>query len=619
MTLLKKTNKVLQLSSLILLSFLVAKVSGAANFDLTSNSGAQQILDTGNTGIIRSGVTLTVSDPNGAVFLNGSTEATFTNYGTISATGNGNRGIKESGSENVILNTNNISTEGGLVRGIDSSGVGTIITNSESISTAGGNADGILSIGDESIITNSGSISTAGDNAYGINSNGDESIITNSGSISTAGDFAYGILSDGDESIITNSGSILAEGDNSVGIYADGADSTIINTGRIIASGSGSYAIAGGGNTNQTLLLGKGSEIIGAIDLGSSSDTIVATGNGISGRVLTSNIESISIGANVAGVVIGEELHTVDPTGSAMLTLGVNKLTLNIQNSINSHNSQSLLASDSGNKRSSIWINVFNSNFERGDDSLNLAYRNQSLGFVGGYDLDNSKGLVFGVSTGDMETKSSSFKTDVDTFFVGGYKNINLDKKTSLNFDLIAGYERYNSARVVVDNINGYETAKANFNNIFISPSATLERKYRITEIFELNPMAKVSYTTSSFGDSKETGATDSNVKTKGRNAQIFNSRIGVNAVLNLQNTKLEVGTGFDTRIIKEARVRGSIDGNGFRYNTNNDNNVNGHYVRAAAYIVDLKSFSLTASFEKRQADGGENEYASQLGARYRF
>jgi hypothetical protein len=298
-----------------------------------------------------------------------------------------------------------------------------------------------------------------------------------------------------------------------------------------------------------------------------------------------------------------------------MLTLGVNKLTLNVQNSIKSHNSQASLS----NKKSPTWINVFNSNFDRGADAGNLAYRNQTFGFVGGYDLDSSKGLVFGINSGDMQTKSSSFKIGVDSFFVGGYKNIDLAKSTTLNFDLIAGYERYSSERLLVDNINGYQVAKSDFNNFFISPSATLERKFKITESFELNPLAKVSYTSSLFGESNEAGATSSNITTNGRKAQIFKSRVGVNAVLNLKNTKFELGTGFDTRIIKEGKVRAHISDQNFRYGTNNDKNVNGHYIRAAAYIVDLRNFSLVGSFEKRKADGGENEYFGQLGAGYKF
>jgi hypothetical protein len=131
--------------------------------------------------------------------------------------------------------------------------------------------------------------------------------------------------------------------------------------------------------------------------------------------------------------------------------------------------------------------------------------------------------------------------------------------------------------------------------------------------------MAKLSYTSSFFGESSETGNSSSNMKTKDRRAQIFNSRIGFNAVFKLENSKFELGTGFDTRIIKEEKVKAAIDGNNFKFNTNNDDRVNGHYIRAAAYIIDLKNFSLSASFERRKASGGENENFGQFAAGYRF
>jgi hypothetical protein len=137
--------------------------------------------------------------------------------------------------------------------------------------------------------------------------------------------------------------------------------------------------------------------------------------------------------------------------------------------------------------------------------------------------------------------------------------------------------------------------------------------------MFELNPMARLSYTASMIGEGKETGTTSANMVTKSRQTQAFNSRIGVNAVMKLRGGQLELGTGFDTRIIKEGKVKGSIDGNSFNFQTNNDQNVNGHYLRAGARITNFKGASIIGSFEKRTADGNENEYFGQLGAAYAF
>ena len=131
--------------------------------------------------------------------------------------------------------------------------------------------------------------------------------------------------------------------------------------------------------------------------------------------------------------------------------------------------------------------------------------------------------------------------------------------------------------------------------------------------------MARLAYTSAFFGENREEGTTSANINTKHRKAHIFNTRIGVNAILNLRGKKFELGTGFDNRIIKEGKIRSSISDTDFRYNTNNDRDVNGHYVRGAVNIANIKGFSLAGSFEKRKADGNENEYFFNLGASHKF
>ena len=644
-----------------------------ANVTIINNgiiySGILSVGPSGET-ITNSGtIAITDNSVNG-IYSYGS-GATITNSATISTTGDDSDGINSYGSGATITNSATISTTGDDSNGIYSYGSGTTITNSGTITTTGDSANAIHSTGDDLTMINNGTMSTsdgaeviystgeraiitnngtlisllnAGNNAEAIDSNGDYAVITNNGNITShnsgeginsSGDYSTiinngnitityennnGIFVNGDDSTVTNNGTITASNHGSAGIVIVANNNTIINNGKIIATGSATQAIFGG-TGSQTVTLGKGSEIIGTVNLGDGTDSITVSGNGISGRVLTANVESLNIGSNVAGVVVGNNLHTVDPTGAAMLTTSINKLSLNIHDVINSHNNQDASAVGAKARKTPTWVNIFGSNFDRGADAGNLAYRNQTIGFVGGYKLDsnNSKGLIFGVSSSDLETKETSFKTDVTSFYVGAYKNINLAKATSLKFDLVTGYERYETKRTVVDNINGYQTANSDFGSFFISPSATLEKKFKINKLFELNPMARLAYTSAFFGENRETGTTSTNINTKQRKAHIFNTRIGVNAVLNLRGKKFELGTGFDNRIIKEGKVRSSISETDFRYNTNNDQNVNGHYVRAAANIANIKGFSLAGSFEKRKADGNENEYFFNLGASHKF
>jgi hypothetical protein len=607
-------------------------LSSAADATIT-NSGTITTAGDYSRGIRSNGDDATITNSGAIITTNTSAhgifsaaaDATITNSGTITTAGYFAFGIRSTAADATITNSGTITTAGDAGHGIHSAAAGATITNSGTITTAGDVALGILSTAEDATITNGGTITTAGDYSHGIRSTAADATITNSGTITTAGDYLYGIVALGANATIINSGDITVSG-NAAAVNLDknsSDNSALTNSGKIIASGSATAAIVGGSG-DQTVILAKGSEIIGTVDLGTGTDSVTATGNGISTRVATTNSGTLSIASNVAGLVIGESLHTVDPTGSAMLTTGINKLSLNIHSVINSHNNQrpaSNLSNSNRVKKSPMWASAFTSNFDRGADSGNLAYRNQSTGFVGGYELDakNSKGLIFGVSDSDLETKSSSFKTKATSFFAGAYKSLNLARSTSLKFNLLAGYERYESKRTVVDNINGYQTAKANFSNFFISPSATLEHKIKLNKMFELNPVARLSYTASMIGEGKEKGTTSANIITKSRQTQAFNSRIGVNAVMKLRGGQLELGTGFDTRIIKEGKVKGSIDGNSFRFNTNNDQNVNGHYLRAGARITNFKGVSILGSFEKRTADGNENEYFGQLGAAYRF
>jgi hypothetical protein len=561
----------------------------------------------------------------------------ITNNGTIYAHSDGGNdesyGVYSSGDNAVITNNGSIfATKNGDddAMGINSSGDDAVVTNNGSISAVAiANANGIYAhSGTNNITTNNGSISavSSADYSFGIDSQGDNSTVINNGSISaiSGGDYAYGILSGGADAIIVNRGTISSSSSTesiAVSLDHDGAsDNTLTNSGKIIASGTDSKAIAGGTGI-QTVTLEKGSQIIGAVDLGGGTDSITLTGNGISGRVLTSNVESISIGSNTAGVIIGNEIHSVDPTGTAMLTTNLSKLSLSIHDIVDSRSHQKYPKSSFKGKKSPLWINLFGANSERGADAGNLAYKSSNAGFVGGYELDskNSKGVIFGVSSGELATKSESFKADVDSIFVGAYKNFNLTKSTTLSTDLIAGYERYSSKRAVVDNINGMQTARSDFNNLFISPSVSLEHKIKLTKMFELRPRARLSYTSSLFDGHRETGTTSSNIKTSSRKAHIFNSRVGVNAVAKLNGHQLELGAGFDTRIIKEDKVGASINATSFKFNTNNDNNVNGKYVRIGVRILDVKGLSVVGSIEKRTADGDESGYFGQLGASYGF
>jgi outer membrane autotransporter protein len=306
-----------------------------------------------------------------------------------------------------------------------------------------------------------------------------------------------------------------------------------------------------------------------------------------------------------------------------MLTTSVNNLSLNIHKIANSRTSFAN-SSFAANKAKSAWMQVFGSSFNRGEDEGNLEYKSNQRGIIGGYDLDSNSesssvnGIMFGLSSGDAKTTSESFNVDSTSVFIGAYKNFNLSRATILSATILGGYEQYETKRKLVDNLNGFQTAKSDFNNIFFSPSLALEHKIKLNNTVDIAPEARVVYTSSFFGNQKETGST-ANLNTKSRNAQILNSRAGVKAVMNLDDYKIELGAGLDNRLIKEGDVRSSVDGASLKYNTNNDKNVTGRYFKFSVRSGELKGVSLLASFEKRYASGNEDETFGQFSASYRF
>lgn len=274
-----------------------------------------------------------------------------------------------------------------------------------------------------------------------------------------------------------------------------------------------------------------------------------------------------------------------------------------------------------GNGKS--WTKAFGSAFERGDDSKNLAYDHDYNGFISGYEwgAKNSRyGVLLGLSQGEIKTDSQSFKSDVDSVFAGIYRYASITKHTFLNTSLITGYEKYKNKRDVVDNINGSEVARSDLGNLFITPSIAIENRIKLYETFEIKPKASLTYTASYFGSSNESGTTSSNMSIKSREAKVLNARAGVSGVLTLmKNYKINLGVGFDSRMISEDKAEASLSGTGFKFDTDNDDKVNGHYMNIGLNFVGFKDLTFEINAEARSTSGNEEQKSANLSPLYRF
>jgi hypothetical protein len=602
----------------------------------------QQTLNNGETGLIKSGGTLDFAGAGAAVTAPGD-NATLTNNGTITSGGAlFNDAINSTGMNANIINNGTITTQGIASGGIEASGSNAVVNNNGSISTQGLQAEGIESIAASNVtISNSGTINTTGNGADGIESTGDNAAINNSGIIRTTGapqagvDDASGIETTGANGQVTNSGSIFVTGADASGVDLDAAgnsNNTLTNRGIISATGDANQAIVGGAG-EQTVNLNNGSQINGDIDLGGGTD-IINFGANTSSTLTILNTENINF---AAGAIDGDTVFVVDPTGFAAIGTSVNALSNSIHQLIGQRLTQpqplqpTQVASSKASpgllfqeQKPLAWGNVFGESRRRGAEQENLAYDHDYFGFTGGYEFDVRRsriGVFAGFSEGDIETqKSDSFDADVSSLFFGGYGRTNLGA-VNLIGSLIFGFEDYDSDREVMDSTNGLETADADIDNFFISPSITLSSAFAYGAKFELRPSLSVSYIYADFDSYSESGTTQSDLDVDDRSVEFFNTRAQLaGAYMWRKNSEAELRIGIDTRHASEDDVDASIGNNiNFDFDIDGDEDVLGGFVGGRMHMLTQTNLSLIADAEYRYAEGEEKDLAASLLLEYRF
>ncbi len=607
----------------------------------TANDGADGILSLGvDTIITNSGSITTTNESGHGIFSNG-INAIITNSGSISTNGITARGIFSVGNDAIITNSGSISTIGDDAYGIYAADLGVTVTNSGSISTVGSGAYGIYAENDNNVIHNSGSILTSGDNSYGIvlgwghGVDGENARITNSGSIIATGDGVVGIRSSGVNATIINSGSILTEeGDNGVAIYstgegatiinsgtikgwwgieADAANVTITNSGLISATDADGFAVSSESSTTLNLL--PGSQIIGRINLGSRDgldDTANVYSGGISANLTFENTENINLFG--AGILSGNNIILVDATGESTRGVVLANMTSSIHSIIGQRMAQTTplepvqvaaLTLSPGmyfeEHKPVAWAQVFGGTFDRDAEGIALAYDHNHVGINFGYEWDvnqNRVGLMGGIVVTDTKTQTASFSSDANNYYIGAYGNRKVNG-INITASLLAGYGDHDNDRRVVDNLNGYETAKSDFGSFFISPSLTIASAYTIADRLELRPSANISYSTAWLDDYTETGTTNSNISVDDRKAKALTAKVQLAAAYALsQSSEFEFRVGMNSRHTDDEDTNVSIAGSQFKFANAGDENVSGGFAGASLRVVDDNNLTLVADIE---------------------
>jgi outer membrane autotransporter protein len=583
-----------------------------AAFGIDSSAGNATITNNGSISAISEGLG---NDAEG-IDIDG-VNATIFNNGIILASSAGDDafGINSDGDNATITNTGSISatSQADDAVGISSSGGIGIITNTGRIlaTSAGDDAFGIDSDGDNATITSTGSISvtSSGDGAFGIDSSGANASIANSGNISViseiGGDDAFAIDSSGDNAIINNSGSILAIStvDFAIGINSSGDNAIIINSGLISAT---DYAVRGGAN-NIMLNLLPGSQIIGRIDLGGGADNDTANiYGGVSANLTFENTENINLFG--AGVVTGNNVITVDITVES--TRGVALAALEV--------STSLLHSE---RQPMAWAQLFGGTFNRDPEGDALGFDYDHAGVNFGYEWDVTEtrfGLMGGFVNSYTDTKTASFNSKANTFFVGAYGNLKFGG-VSMTGSLIAGLSDTDNERRVIDNLNGIETATSDFDSFFISPNVTLASAYTLTDHWEFRPSTHLSYSMAWLDGYSETGTTNSNLTVDDRTAKALSVRAQLAAAYLISaRSGLELRLRLNSRNTDDDDTNVSIAGSQFKFASAGDENVTGGFAGASFRIFNQNNLTLVADLEV-SGNSNEDYVAGSIALEYIF
>jgi len=306
----------------------VNPITSTAPSDTVTNNGcittggvAFGISSAGADATITNSGTITASGNLADGIMSQGANATITNSGTITMSGDNGYGIYALNSNAAITNSGTITTSGDTGYGIISGGANSTITNSGSIATSSMDGWGIVSTRRNATITSFGTITTSGLGGFGINFAGDDSTITNSGTITTSGIYGWGIVFTGRDATITNSGTITTSGNDAYGIRSLGANATITNSGTITAAADGISVQGSGATISNSGTITAGAGAFGIHVNGAGSVTSLTNAQGGNTPLTYSGRLPATYNIFVRSLTSFGRLAVSNPTGT--MTFGV--------------------------------------------------------------------------------------------------------------------------------------------------------------------------------------------------------------------------------------------------------------------------------------------------------
>jgi hypothetical protein len=161
-------------------------------------------------------------------------------------------------------------------------------------------------------------------------------------------------------------------------------------------------------------------------------------------------------------------------------------------------------------------------------DGADVGFNTQQGGFMLGLDgearTDIRLGGFIGAATAQFETETNSQSIDTDSYFGGLYASLRQDAHF-LNLAVTAGLSSQSSDRTVANNLvdGGMEHAKADYDGVFISPSATLGTDIVLPGAV-LTPSLRARYAALSLESYDEEGS-EADLSVDQRTVQAFDAR----------------------------------------------------------------------------------------------
>lgn len=589
-------------------------------------------------GIINSNGAGVVTRGNGALVVNDGYIETQTNKIDFSGFPGGlNAPIHSSGIDVEVINSGELVASGISSDGIYSDGLRAMIRNSGSIragvpfqdinDASVGNGTGIFSKGASAEIFNSGTVSHV---QIGIEAQGSNSRIVNSGRIEMAGAVTvfgsvnpgYGILAKGDDAQVIHSGTIIGRDaipesllnppfpiaipSTTTGIALDpfgNGNGTADVSGKILAT---SNAILGGGG-EQVVNLHRGSQIVGAIDLGGGYDTVNIEAASSSASITLLNVENISLSSSVNGLAVGNTIHTIDPSAFSYQAQAVNSLVARMHGSM-------LRRLQQANAAGPIWVDASVSSVDAGGNDEMRSYGHDARTFNLGYEFDlgsGKAGVLAGYSDAEVGSDEVSFEDEISSFILGAYMRLPFES-INLTTSLLLGHEEHDQTRFALDNMSGLVSYESEVDSYFISPSISIDTAVQMTEKLSIVPSGTLSCTLSYFEDYNESGGNAANFSIDERYLHIFSFIAEVAGVYEFNRGVCALAVGVDSRYSDESSIDATITGENLRISPVNDQSVSTGFLAARTSIQVSDRISVLGDVEHRFS-GDEDEIFARL------